>query len=212
MKRKNMYFFLILATFISLIIFVQYSSAKYKDVSELDISINSAKMYFEDNASDIFLPYSNNTAHFSFDVHNYINQEYTIQNINYKVSISNSNYTFRINNVSSNNNELSLSILGGARNSDSLNMEFIRQDTSNVPGIEDIEVTISTSYPYTYTKTFTVKILAGRIEVQGNPTQWTNNDVTLTVVATTQGTTLTEYSFDGGTTWGSSNSKLYRKQ
>ena len=104
-----------------------------------------------------------------------------------------------------------LTILGGGRNSNSLNMEFIRLDTNNVPASEDIVVTISTLYPYTYTKTFTVRILAGRIEVQGNPTEWTNQDVTLRVVAITQGTTLTEYSFDGGTTWIASDSKVYNQ-
>ena len=45
--------------------------------------------------------------------------------------------------------------------------------------------------------------------MQGNPTQWTNNDVTLSVVVTRKGTLLKEYSFDGGQTWTTSNSKVY---
>lgn len=45
--------------------------------------------------------------------------------------------------------------------------------------------------------------------MQGNPTQWTNNDVTLSVVVTRKGIPITEYSFDGGQSWTTNNSKVY---
>ena len=209
MKKKYIYFLLVLAAFGSLIWFIQASSAKYKDKSDLDISITSAKMYFEDNASDVTIPYANNTANIDFDVQNYIDQSFTVQNINYTVSISNSNYTFYINNTPATNNSLDMVLNGGQANSETLHMVFERLDTSDVPALEDVQVTISTSYPYTYNKTFTVTILDGAIEVQGNPTNWTRDDVTLTIVPTTAGITLREYSFDGGITWQPSDSKVY---
>ena len=208
--KKRIYYLLVILSFISIIWVVQFSTAKYKDTSVLDISLTSAKMYFTDNASDEEIPYLNNTANVSFNVHNYQNQNYTIQNINYTISISNSNYTFNINNTSNAvENVVNMVLTGGERNSDTLNMYFTRLDTSNVPGTEDIVVTIQTTYPYTYSKSFTVTILNGAIEVQGNPTNWTRDDVTLTVVATTAGTTLAEYSFDNGETWQASSSKVY---
>ena len=208
--KKRLYFLLIILTFASIIWIVQFSKAKYKSTSTLELSVTSAKMYFEDNASDLDIPYSNNTANIEFDVHNYLNQNYTIQNINYTISISNPNYTFNINNTTNAvGNEVEMVLAGGTRNSETINMNFTRLDTSNVPASEDIDVTISTSYPYTYNKTFTVTILSGTIEVQGNPTNWTRNDVTLTVVTNSPGTVLTEYSFDEGNTWSSNPSKVY---
>ena len=209
MKKKYIYFLLILAAFGSLIWFIQASTAKYKDKSDLDISITSAKMYFEDNATDVTIPYSHNTANIYFDVQNYLDQNYTIEDINYTISISNSNYTFYINNTPATNNSLDMVLTGGEANSENLHMVFERLDTSDVPASEEVQVTISTDYPYKYTKTFTVTILDGAIEVQGNPTNWTRDDVTLTIVPTTAGITLREYSFDGGTTWQPSDSKVY---
>ena len=48
--------------------------------------------------------------------------------------------------------------------------------------------------------------------VTGNPTTWTNGNVTLTVNGATDGASglnATAYSFDGGTTWQSGNTKTY---
>lgn len=45
--------------------------------------------------------------------------------------------------------------------------------------------------------------------MQGNPTEWTKNDVTLTVTPSIEWMTLSEYSFDGGENWTTSNSKVY---
>jgi len=48
------------------------------------------------------------------------------------------------------------------------------------------------------------------ITVTGNPDSWTNTDVTLTVSATdTGGSGISQYSFDGKSTWQSSNTKTF---
>ena len=45
--------------------------------------------------------------------------------------------------------------------------------------------------------------------VSGNPADWTNGDVTLTVHAGDNGSGVKEYSFDGGHNWQTSNTNLY---
>ena len=45
--------------------------------------------------------------------------------------------------------------------------------------------------------------------VSGNPVNWTNGDVTLTVHAGDNGSGVKEYSFDGGNSWQTSNTNLY---
>lgn len=45
--------------------------------------------------------------------------------------------------------------------------------------------------------------------VTGNPTTWTDSDVTLTVNATDSQSGIKEYSFDGGATWQTGNTKTY---
>lgn len=45
--------------------------------------------------------------------------------------------------------------------------------------------------------------------VTGNPTNWTDEDVTLTVNAQDSLSEIKEYSFDGGTTWQNENNKTY---
>ena len=50
-------------------------------------------------------------------------------------------------------------------------------------------------------------------KVEGNPTAWTNKDVTLKITATDAGCGLhdTPYSFDGGKTWQKEASKIYKE-
>ena len=167
--KKNILFFLIIVTSISMVWALQVSKAKYKDRTELDIYLTSAKMYFQDTGSDVTIPYSDNNANIEFNVHNYTGQDVTLQDINYNISISNSNYTFNINNtLNANNNSVSMTLTGGDRNSETIQLNFQRLNTTNVPSSEEIEITISTDFPYTYSKTFVVTIVNGDIEVQGN--------------------------------------------
>ena len=51
------------------------------------------------------------------------------------------------------------------------------------------------------------------VKVTGNPTAWTNKDVTLTITASDAESGLhdTPYSFDGGKTWSASNTKVFTK-
>ena len=208
--KKNMFFLLIFGTIVSILWAVQVSNAKYKDRMELDIYLTSAKMYFQDNATDVTIPYANNSANIDFSIRNYIGQEYTLQDIEYNISISNLNYTFCIgNDLNTVNNNIDMVLTGGEPNSEELHMSFQRLNESNVPSVEEIDVTISTNFPYTYSKTFTVTILNGEIVITGNPTNWTKDDVTLVVTSATPGIELTEYSFDNGLTWTIDNSKTY---
>ena len=207
--KKKVYIVFVVAVMTSMLWFVHFVMGKYQSKEDVEVAITSAKMYFEDNGTDITLPYSNNTANMYVTTHNYIDNNYTIQNIEYKVTISNNNYTFSINDEPAIDNIVTLLIEGGQRNSDELHLVFTRLDTSDVPATEDIEVEISTDAPYSYSKKFTVTINNGAIEGTGNPTKWTNQDATLEIVPSTPGTVLTEYSFDGGTTWQSSSTKTY---
>ena len=47
-----------------------------------------------------------------------------------------------------------------------------------------------------------------KFDIEGNPTEWTNQDVTLTIVPNIS-SKVSKYSFDGGTTWIDSNTKTY---
>lgn len=206
---KKRYILLILLVLLGIGALIQFAMAKYYSQEEINLEIVSAKMYFEDNATDITLPYSHNTANMDIAVHNYIDNDYTIQDIDYKIKITNNNYTFSVNGESATGDTITLLLEGGERNSANLHIAFTRLDTTNVPVTEDIQVEIATNGPYTYSKTFTVTITNGAIEVTGNPTKWTNQDAILEIVPSTPGTTLTEYSFDGGTTWQSTSTKTY---
>ena len=71
------------------------------------------------------------------------------------------------------------------------------------------EHSTSSYRPYgviTYTNDTTAPVINS---VSGNPTSWTNNNVTLTVSASDNGYGVRYYSFDNGTTWQTSNSKTF---
>ncbi len=212
-RRKNYIFFLIiLISLISIIWFLQISKAKYKGQSEIELAITATPLYCEHTGQDISIPYNNNTANMHLTVHNYIGNNYTIEDIDYTISIETSNYTFAIDEINlASDNNVPLVLEGGARNSQTLNLKFNRTDTTNVPDKETFPVTISATYPYEYSSTFNVTITNGAIDVKGNPTNWTKDDVTLTIVPTTEGTQLVEYSFDNGATWTNNASKVYTK-
>lgn len=210
MKRYICYL-IILISLISILWTVQLSTAKYKDTSEINLSITSTPLYFEHSGTNIKIPYNNNTANIDLTVHNYIDKYCTLENINYEISITNSNYTFSVDGISATENVVPLEIQGGDRHSSILHIEFSRLDTTDIPAYEDVEVIVKTSYPYSYQSSFTVTITNGAIEVLGNPTNWTKDNVTLEVVHVTEGTELTEYSFDGGNTWQAESTKTYTK-
>lgn len=209
--KKRLYLLFVFISLISVVWFAQLSKAKYREKSELDLAITSTPLYFDHTGTNITLLYSNNTANMDLTIHNYVDKNYTIENINYTISISNPNYTFSVDGVNATNNRVPLVIQGGTRNSDTLHIIFNRIASGDVPISEKIEVTISADYPYTFTKSFTVKIVNGELEVLGNPINWTNKDVTLKVVPLLDDMNVTEYSFDGGKTWSTSDSKVYTK-
>ncbi len=71
------------------------------------------------------------------------------------------------------------------------------------------EHTTSSYRPYaviSYTNDTTVPVISS---VSGNPTSYTNSDVTLKVTATDETYGVYRYSFDNGSTWQSSNSKTF---
>lgn len=209
--KRYIYFFFILTSLISVIWFMQLSKAQYKERSQLNLSISSTPLYFDHTGTDMTIPYNNNTANIDLTLHNYVDQNYTIENIKYTISIDNKNYTFSADGTDATNNKLSLVLDGGARNSSTLHIIFNRLDTTNVPAKETVTVTISANYPYTFTKSFVVTITNEGIDVTGNPINWTKDDVTLTIVPKTEELQLSEYSFDGGQTWSTNPSKTYEQ-
>ncbi|MCM1365330.1 MAG: hypothetical protein NC215_10165, partial [Ruminococcus sp.] len=76
-----------------------------------------------------------------------------------------------------------------------------------------VTVTDAAGNTATASKSFTNidKIVPKITKVAGNPTDWTKNDVTLTVTATDEESGVASYSFDDGKTWQTSNSKTFDK-
>lgn len=60
------------------------------------VIITATPLYCEHTGQDISIPYNNNTANMHLTVHNYIGNNYTIEDIDYTISIESSNYTFTI--------------------------------------------------------------------------------------------------------------------
>ncbi|MDO5557358.1 MAG: hypothetical protein Q4G05_03860 [Clostridia bacterium] len=98
---------------------------------------------------------------------------------------------------------------GGGRNSNTLELFFNRVDNSQIADIEEITVTVATVFPYTYVSSFKVTIINANLNIVGNPTNWTKDDVTLSIEKDGNMLNLNEYSFDNGTTWQNSNQKVY---
>jgi len=209
MKKKLIY---ILFVFIAFFGVIGVSLSKYVFNITNTASINSKVFYFESDASDLTLPISNPS--FSIDVENFLGTSYTNENIRYKISINDgsaisNDYNFSINSVDVGSSDYSIRTLaGGTQTTDVLNIALNKMVTNN--SVEDeIHFTIEALEPYTKTITFTVTIInPPGFTVTGNPTSWTNQDVTLTVVPTNP-SIVAEYSFDDGVTWQSSPSKVY---
>ena len=209
MKKKLIYILFVFIVFFGVI---GVSLSKYVFNITNTASINSKSFYFESDASDLTLPISNPS--FSIDVENFLGTSYTNENIRYKISINDgsaisNDYNFSINSVDVGSSDYSIRTLtGGAQTTDVLNITLNKMVTNN--SVEDeIHFTIEALEPYTKTITFTVTIInPPGFTVTGNPTAWTNQDVTLTVVPDPSAS-ISEYSFDDGVTWQSSPSKLY---
>ena len=210
MKKKILICIVMLC--LSLVCFVGVSLSKYVFNVTNTANINSKNFYFESDASDITVPISN--PNFSIDVENYLGTNYTNENISYKISISDgngisNNYNFSINGGNISNDDYYVrSLTGGVQTTDTLNIAFNKMVTNNLVE-EELYFTIEALEPYTKTITFTVTVInPPGFDVTGNPTSWTNQDVTLTVVPTNP-STVAEYSFDDGATWQTSPSKVY---
>lgn len=206
--KKSIYIAIAAVLIIISAILIETTQAKYRYQNEQKISVSSTPFYFTHSGQTAIVPYNSNTANVNISLANFVLPNYTEENIEYKVSISNQNYTFKVDNESAIEGVVTKSILGGSQNTESINVQFVRNSTTNIPDTEDITIQIETTYPYTVTKSYTVTICKYSFTVTGNPITWINTDVTLTV-SPISGITLTEYSFDNGSTWVTTPNKTY---
>ena len=213
MKKKYILIFLVCVLTLSTIFFaLTPASARYVKKLDTSHSLKSAEFYFVTNDDDIHIPYSN--LNVDLDVFNFVGSRYSDKDINYSISISDGdgvddNYNFSINGVDVGNSDtIDRTILGNSQNTDNLKISFKRVD-DNTPPTEVIYMTIKSISPFVKTYKFKIIVMApSGFDVIGNPTSWTNNDVTLTVVPMDDAD-IAEYSFDGGKTWSNTPSMTF---
>lgn len=192
--------------------FISVSLSKYIFKVSGKVSITTEEFYFESNASDLTIPIQ--SPSFTIEIDNYIGSEYTKDDIEYKISISdgngvNDNYNFSINNGSfSTADYYTRTLSGGKQTKDTLLITLDKLVSSNVVE-EDIYFTIEALEPYNKKIEFVVTVInPPGFEVIGNPTDWTKDPVTLTIVPN-NASNVSAYSFDDGLTWQSTPSKTY---
>ena len=212
MKEKKIVVLIFCLIVISSLACLKGTYAKYVFTTDDDVEVATKPFHFESNANNITIPSQN--PNFSINVENYLGQEYTEDNITYTISISDgngvsNNYNFSIGGVEIGDTDTTTRTLtGGVQTTDALSIGLVKKvANSNVE--EDVVFTLKSTSPYSKTITFTVTVISpSGFQITGNPTQWTNQDVTLTVVPDDPSNVLA-YSFDGGTTWQASPSKTY---
>lgn len=205
MKKKYVLIFAITILSLSFIFFLLTPvSARYVKQLASSHNLKSAEFYFATNDDDIHIPYSN--LNIDLDVFNFVGSRYSDRDINYSISISdgdgiNDNYNFSINGVDVGDSDtVNRTILGGSQNTDSLRITFKRIN-DDTPPTEVIYMTIKSNLPFVKTYEFEITVMSpSGFDVIGNPTSWTNKDVTLTVIPM-ESADIVEYSFDGGKTW-----------
>lgn len=212
MKRKLILTILILVLCIIPTILSIQTYARYAKITQTTHYITTPEFYFSTNASDINIAYSNLT--YDINIYNFLGSKYSTTDINYEISISDGegaseNYDFEINGEKLDDTDTYKStISGNKKNTQSLNIKFSRL-TDDPPPTETLYFTIKSTYPFFKSHTYKVNIIApAGFNVLGNPTDWTNQDVTLTVVPD-EGTNVIEYSFDDGNTWQTNPSKVF---
>ncbi|MDO5557359.1 MAG: hypothetical protein Q4G05_03865 [Clostridia bacterium] len=102
--RKVLYFSLIFLTCISFLFLINTSTGRYKGERKIEFSVITTPFYLEHTGTDIYIPYNSNTAKMGLTVHNYIDQRYTVENLDYQISIDNDKYLLNVNGVDSNDN------------------------------------------------------------------------------------------------------------
>lgn len=204
------------------IIFIYFSkdslpetSARYAFISTDQTEISTTPFYFNATCDGVspcndFTLY--NSASFQLDISNFIGSEFMDKTIDYQISISDGNgphddYNLIIDDVTYGADDTAQkSISGGSAKTDSL--RIVLEKTNSSPN-RNVYFTIQTTAPYIKTITFRVyeDVQFLSYTVTGNATDWTNQDVTLTIVP--DATNIASYSFDNGNTWQTSPSKSF---
>ena len=203
---------------------VSETSARYAFVSTSQTNFSTTPFYFDvacsgSTCTDVTIQ---STDSVSVSVSNFVGSSFNTSTTTYSVSISDSNgthdaYDFSIDGITATNDTMNRTINGGSATTDAFAMSFIKTNPSS--NDNEIYVTVVSSSVYASSSTtFKVTINVPQslnFTVTGNPTpcstgsptNWTNNDVTLTVVP--EASNITGYSFDNGSTWQSSPSKTF---
>ena len=195
---------------------IQETSARYAFVSTGQTNFSTTPFYFNVTCSNSTCSNTTilSTDTFPVEVKNFSGNSYNSDQTTYTISISDGNgahdaYNFSIGGIVATNDEMTRTINGGSATTDSFAMSFTKTNPSSSDN--DIYVTIVSSSAYVSSST-TFKITVDvpqslNFTVTGNPTNWTNQDVTLTIVP--DDINIPQYSFDDGATWQSSPSKTF---
>ncbi len=224
-KRKALIGLLVFLLISSIIFFIariflgiQETSARYAFISTGQTSFSTTPFYFDiacnnsSPCSNFTLPTTTYTVNFNLGIMNFIGSDFNGDDIDYQISISDGAgvhdaYDFSVDGVSAANDTITKTILGGSSRTDSLSITLTKTSPSSIDN--NVYFTVSSVSPYTKSFTFVVTVDRQSLNftVTGNPTNWTNQDVTLTVVP--EASNITAYSFDNGATWQSSPSKTF---
>ncbi len=202
LKKEVKITLLVLILLCTVIIPVTFS--KYRQNLKNKIVAESTPFYFNTTASDLTILYED-TSSFSFDVLNYNGKLITERDTKYTISWENSVYKIVLNDESYNETDSYTSTLTGNTSSiDHIKISFIAP--SDVPVKEKMDLKICASRPYSKCEEYTITIISpDGFDIEGNPTEWTKDDVTLDVIPK-EGNNQIEYcSFDDGTTWENAN-------
>lgn len=203
---------------------VSETSARYAFISTGQTNFSTTPFYFDVACSDSTCTdvTIQSTDSVSVSVSNFVGSSFNASTTTYSVSISDGNgahdaYDFSIDGITATNDTMNRTINGGSATTDTFAMSFIKTNPSS--NDNEIYVTVVSSSVYASSST-TFKVTVNvpqnlNFTVTGNPTpcstgsptNWTNNDVTLTVVP--EASNITGYSFDNGSTWQSSPSKTF---
>ncbi len=203
---------------------VSETSARYAFISTGQTNFSTTPFYFDvacsgSTCTDVTIQ---STDSVSVSVSNFVGSSYNASTTTYSVSISDGNgahdaYDFSIDGITATNDTMNRTINGGSATTDTFAMSFIKTNPSS--NDNEIYVTVVSSSVYASSST-TFKVTVNVPQSlnftvtgnptpcsTGNPTNWTNNDVTLTVVP--EASNITGYSFDNGSTWQSSPQKTF---
>ncbi|MBR3368501.1 hypothetical protein IKG45_01775 [Candidatus Saccharibacteria bacterium] len=222
-KRKALIGLLILFLIGSIVFFIsqvfiqiQETSARYAFISVGQTPFSTSPFYFDVTCSsstcnDMTIPLAGSIP---IEVKNFSGSSYNTTQTTYTISISDGSgthdaYNFSVDGVTATDDTMTRTINGGSATTDSFAMSFTKTNPSSSDN--DIYVTLVSSSAYVSSPT-TFKVTVDvpqslNFTVTGNPTNWTNQDVTLTAVP--DDANIPQYSFDDGATWQSNPSKTF---